>query len=357
MSDNILVPEFVPLPPRKNTGWGEILSIPTVVEYTAKFVIQGWRRKSTDVFKKIPHGRKRKRRRSDSTDRPIKRVWSSGHKTIGPRRIVIEMPTSMDDAQQVLVNALVGMLPMDAKMNIFGFWHSVVLVGVFYRHENLCWVLLNRLNHRLYITSHFVADSLHLFKEVRGIMQLTDKQNKKKWTRQGVNDAMCIFTSLDSMKHNQSVKMNTLPRGVLRFTRTQTALAESITFIKGVGKAGKLLRNFTRVDKPPPGFNPVTFNMTDQTCGWKVFRRTGTHGCTGSKKKPCTCGVVARQLQKSGFDTLGPNDAAMRLMTVLPSSLEKKSCRVLVAHYQPFIDHVKENPSKLYFPAGDVTVD
>jgi len=354
-SEFVDVPEFTVLS-CADKAWISILSTPDNPSFSQKFVIRGWRRKSTQIVKKLPHGRKRKRRRINISDKPTKRSKPRVHFTTGPTEIVVHVPTHMDQGQQAVVNALAGLLPIDAKMNIFGFYHSVILVGVFYRHENLCWIVLNRLNNRLYITSHFMADALHLFKQVRPMMQLTEKQKSKKWTRQGVNDALCLFKSLEAMQQNQALKLNTLPSGVLRFTRTKTGFAETQAFLKGVGQAGNFLRTFTRTDDPPPGFTPITKTLTDSTCGWKVFRRTDVTGCAETVKKPCSCGMFARQLQKEEFEELSPKDAAVKIMTVLPSSLDKVACVGIRMHYKSFIEYVKENPRKLYFPLCDVTL-
>ena len=333
-------------------SWWSIISMPSSPVFLDKFISKRPHRQSNaPLFVTV---RKLKRRRLNENDPVVPKTRSV--QTIGPLEISLCLPTTLQDVQQRVVNAMAGILPVESKINVFGFWHSVILVGCFYRHENLCWILLNRLNHRLYITSHFSADSLHLFNELRPVMQLADKQRGKKWTRQGVNDALCIFHSSVAMQQSHSTKLNTLPRGVLKFTNTNTAMAESIAFLKGTGRAGKTLERFTRIAAPPTGFSAITSTVTETTCGWKVFRTSGANGCKGNATKPCTCSHFVQALKTQGFSNLSPIEAAGRLMTVLPSSLDKPSCAPLYSHYQPFIQHVKANPSILYFPQGDVLI-
>lgn len=357
--DCIQVVDFAPM---RISGWHAAVWSAVLTSsdapFTDKFVSKGARRKHTDLrvitsplLKHVRLFRKQKRRRLNGDDPSLPKVHST--QTIGPVSVTVSLPITVNDVQQAVVNALAGMLPIESKINIFGFWHSVILVGCFYRHENLCWVLLNRFNHRLYITSHFIADSLHLFKELRSVMQMGDKQRGKKWTRQGVNDALCIFSNSDAMQQNQSMKLNALPRGILKYTHTHSAMAESVAFLKGTGKGGKTLERFTRINKPPPGFSALTASLTESTCGWKVFRTTGTHGCKGTSEKRCSCIDYVSSLKQHGFDKLSPAEAAARLITILPSSLDKPACLPVYTHYQPFIDYVKANPAILYFPKGD----
>ena len=185
------VHDFVPLPLQAQAVWSELLRPPDSQRCSNKFMVKGLRRKTSEIEPILFHSsRKTTQRRLNPSDPPAKRTTQA--LTVEPTQTLVEYPTSVDDAQQKIVNALSGILPLDAKMNIFGFWHSVVLVGVFYRHDSLCWILLNRLNHRLYITAHFLADSLHLFQEIRGNMRLDAAHRDKKWTRQGVKDRKSV---------------------------------------------------------------------------------------------------------------------------------------------------------------------
>ena len=355
MEDTIEAIEYAPPPvTARHAIWVAILNS-CAAPFTDKFISKGNRRKQpAQAAPRAFLFRKQKRRRLNADDQLFPKLRET--QTIGPTAACILLPSSVNDVQQAVVNALAGILPIEAKINMFGFWHSVILVGCFYRHENLCWVLLNRFNHRLYITSHFVADALHLFKEMRSLMQMDARQRDKKWTRQGVNDALCLFSNSEALRQNQSMKLNTLPRGILKFTHTLSAMAEATAFLKGTGKGGKTLEIFTRTTNPPPGFSPLTAGLTESTCGWKIFRTTGNHGCRGKPTKPCTCTDYTNVLRQEGYEKLSPASAAARLITILPSSLDKIECLPIYTHYQPFIDYVKANPAILYFPRGDHAV-
>ena len=213
--------------PVVDPAWLSILKVPDHVQYTNKFIMRGWRRRPAEILQKIPKDRRRKRCRIVPEDMPVKRICKSTHKTIGPTANCNQVPTNTEDTQQHIVNALSLMLPMDARMNIFGFWHAVVLVGVFYRHENLCWILLSRINQRLYITSHFIADSLHLFKQARSIMQVAPRQENKKWTRQGVNDALCIFPNQEAASPERPWPSKTASRSQRASERQDTSCGHS----------------------------------------------------------------------------------------------------------------------------------
>jgi len=332
--------------------WMPILEMPPDPVYTSKFVIKGQRcAMKTTVTSHTDKKQIRKRRRKDSTEKIHKPL--AAKVTLGPQCIQVQSADSIEDACQKVVNALAGILPLDVKMNVFGFWHSVILVAVFYRHDNLCWVLLNRINYKLYITAHFVADSLHLFTTVRQHMQLSKEHKMKKWTRQGVSDVMCFFKTAEAMQKNQSIKLNTLPSGVLRFSYTQNSLEEVNEFLRGSGSGGHLLRNFTRTQVLPPGFDPITRQLTDSTRGWKVFKRSSKTGCKGGAKRPCSCDLISRRLVEGGIGELKDTDAALRLIEAVPSSLDKPSCRPLNEHFHEFIDYVKKNPSLVYMPGKD----
>jgi hypothetical protein len=341
--------ELTPIYTIFQKAWIDILQMPPAPEYTSKFVMKG--RRSAIQNSEIPAIKHRKRRRKDSIEKFLRPIGAN--MTLGPVIVQVQLANSVDDACQRVVDALAGILPLDVKMNIFGFWHSVILVAVFYRHDNLCWVLLNRANYNLYISAHFVADSLHLFTAVRHHLQLSEGHKIKKWTRQGVSDIMCFFKNIDAMKQNKSVKLNTLPRGVLRFGFTKNSLDEVNEFLRGTGSGGHLMRNFIRKQPLPPGYDPLTRQLTDSTRGWKVFKRSSSQGCKGRIKIPCTCDLIGRQLVQGGISDMTDTDAALRIMTVLPTSLDKLACGPLKTHFSHFISYVKENPNRIYFPIQD----
>jgi hypothetical protein len=336
------------LPTTVHTDWVDIISVPATPVFSPKFVIKGKRGGANSEFPGSSTGNPRKRRFRETLGMVL-----SSTVTIGATSVKIEQATCTKDACQKVVNALSGILPLDVKMNIFGFWHSVILVAVFYRHSNLCWVLLNRVNHKLYLSSHFVADSLHLFMAVRKNLKLTLNHQMKKWTRQGVSDIMCFFKNIESMKSNNSVKLNKLPSNVLRFKYTKTALNEVNEFLRGVGPGGYILRTFTRKQPLPHGFNPITGDLTDSTRGWKVFKSTFGPKCSAKQKKNCECVNLSTKLESANISQVPANEAMLLLMTVLPSSLDKPMCNILRNHFQKFIEYVKNNPRRIFFPIQD----
>lgn len=329
--------------------WADILAMPTKAVYTKKFVIKGNRNKTK--IPEMPKNKTRKRRRTArSTIKPNRRT----QRTTGPTKMSIELSSSIEDARQTVVNALSCILPLDVKMNIFGFWHSVILVGVFYRHDNLCWLMLSRVNLKLYLSSHFVADSLHLFRGLRKYLKLPQTHRDKKWTRQGVNDIMCFSKTIEAIAKNKSRKLNTLPATVLKFIETHYAQQQVNEFIRGTGTGGYLLHNFTRKQPLPPGFNPVTGNLADVTHGWKVFKKNTGNGCISSITTSCCCYSICTNLLNSGIDKMAAGEAIVEMMKSLPSSLDRPECSELQRHYRPFIQYVKNNPQLIFLPDKDI---
>lgn len=318
----------------KADQWHDIAKIPDVEVFITfhRAKIQG------DVPFLAPTCRKR-RRQDDSVKIPQLLIPA----IVGPDSIGIRYPSDLDKCAKAVVNALSAILPLDIKLNLFGFAHAMVLVGVLYKHGNLCWIVLNRMNLKFYIASHFVADALHLFNKHR---QRLEFDPERKWNRQGINEIMTLAVSPEQRNLRNITRMNSLPKGVLRFNATARSFNESTEFLRCVGPSGSFLQKFTRKQPAPPGFTVPPEYLCHKASGWKTFKKTNFD-------QPCKPTCVCSHVQVlRGVTT---EDSVINLISAVPSSLEKTSQQNAFAlHFKNFIQFIQTNPTIGFYPEKDI---
>ena len=307
------------------------------------------KKKKTEERKKRKAEERKKRK-----DEKKKEVTVADFKTVATRSPSVRVPTSPEEVQQCVVDALATVLPLDAKVMIFGYWHSIILVGVLYRHDNLCWIILNRTNLRLYLLCHFVSDGIHLFESIRYKLNVPITQVEKKWNRQGVPEVLCIFQSLTDFNNRNGYKMNHLPKEILKYNRTEHSFHKAIEFLRGVGSGGDFLQRFSRTAQSPPGFNPIIHGLTEATRGWKVFNptRSLSRQCIGGKRRLCCAEYVAK-LEAMDFKGMDIVQQAITVVKILPSRLDDANNKVLRDHYSAFIFFVYQNQELMFTPSKD----
>jgi hypothetical protein len=344
--------------------WAILLTHPTNRACDRRFVVKGKRkrnRKRSDLvgitglyaFKSMKTEKKTNKRKTRRTRSVVlyRKLPGFERKTIGTSTVALQCPDNLLMIQECVVNTLSTILPVEGRANIFGSWHAIILVGVFYRYGNLTWIILNRANCELYISSHFVADAVHLFKMIRGNLNLEERQKKCKWHRQGFNDIGCIYRTQIDYVQNLAFPLKNFPPSILQFSPSPYALKSGQEFLKGGGTTGKFITRFKRQAPAPPGFNPVIDHLVDKTRGWKVFNNTVNGYCIEKARRTCPHKHFVRQLDVVKGLTLA--EASPHIMSRVPSSLQKKAL-ALINHYAPFITYVKANPNILFFPTGDV---
>jgi len=277
-------------------------------------------------------------------------------KTIATTSSRIRIPSSIDEAQQCIVDALSLILPIDAKVTIFGFNYSVILVGVLYRHDNLSWIMLNRANLKLYLVCHFVSDGIHLFESMRSKLNQPLKQTDKIWSRQGVPEILLLFESYTDLKNNNAFRINQLPKEIIKFSRTPHSFQKTIEFLRGVGSGGMFLQRYIRKQPLPFGFSPIISGLTEGTRGWKVFNpsRSMSGKCFGGKRQTC-CVDFVQSLMDESFEKLQDFEQAVLISTILPTRMDDSKNRALSLHYEAFINNIrKEQQNHSFFPSVDV---
>jgi hypothetical protein len=269
-------------------------------------------------------------------------------KTIAPTVAGIAIPEVIDDVKQCVVNALAMILPVDARVMVFGFWHAIVLVGVFYRHNNLCWIVLNRVNQKLYLLCHLVADAIHLCEGMRKTLQ-PSAQLARKWNRQGVPEVTCLFRTLTDFINRTGDRLTELPKEVLKFTRSKHCLQRVTEFLRFTGTAGRFLQRYIRAQKPLY-FSAVLHGLTEHTRGWKIFN---SGSCKKGKRRHC-CEVHKKLLDTTVFCEETLKQQIMHIFWVIPSRLDFPENQPLREHFRDFIQWTRDYPEWMFFPDGSV---
>jgi hypothetical protein len=316
------------------TTWIAILARPTVNVFA---ITSKPKRKKVAVKHQQSYVRKQRRRDTDE-----KLPFLGKQAIVGPELCLALDCTSPSYYQQAAINKFSQMLPIDVHLHLFGFAHKMILLAALYKHNNLTWLLLNRVNNKIYLASHFAADALHLFKQKREAVGL---KSCKKFHRQGINEIISLATSADHRHNKKTTKLNFLSRSVLKFAPTSRCLDEIKDFLRGVGPSGQFATTFARMQSLPTGFQHITQTLAENARRSKVFKKqTMQDEC----KPNCACADIVVEPKLTSEDTIA------ELISQVPSSLEAGTDRALHEHFQPFVKHVREHPNLFYFPQTDM---
>ena len=347
----------------ESVTWKQILTQPHKPRFLQTFRVKGIRRLTVERRNKTgmpvatltaPPTRVRKQRRYFGDSR-VRKVGK--HKTVGPLELAVTPPLELSDCQRSVVHAMSNILPIEARVNMFGLWHAVVLIGVCYRYANLTWILLNRANHEIYLSCHLLGDSLHLFEMLRPSMCLEESQRQTKWNRQGFNSVTCVYATRGDYVHHNAFRLKDLPGPVLQFSTSSHVLPTVRQFLGG---SSFFLNRFSYTHQRHFPFDPLFGRLSEDTRGWKVFSSpTPIHGtCSAALHQLCHCEsyvqLLRRRFAQHPHTLL---DAGYSIAQVVPSSLRlrKESIaggdgQALYMHYLPFIQYVRNHPTEQFFP-------
>lgn len=312
-----------------------------------------------------------------------KRIKVAFLRTIAPDRAEVRIPDTINETQRCIVNAIASVLPLDARIMVFGFWHSVILVGAFYLRSNLTFLVLSRTNRKLYLASHFIADGIHLLESVGHLVDLPSDRKTTGWQRKPAAQAIEVHRFAEEIYGGRrGFPLGCIPREILRFKRTKLSLMKAQEFLKGTGEAGAFFRQFwisssPATGPPPPSFprsrffgcyyDPNLNGLTEGTRGWKIFNRlrpiTGSCETARHNNKKCCSGYrrILEQLlpveerpsavSSSSVERERSNRDRIRIvMQILPTIIDEEKNRGLREHFRKFIDYVEKNPKKLFLP-------
>lgn len=319
--------------------WKDIL---TISKHDTVSVAMQKKKKLITKHKLQPIQSVRKRRRTETNHF---KLYVPKKAFVGPTEVKNQIPKDISECTQCIINAMSQILPLDVYVNLFGYAHKMILVGVLYKHNNLCWIILNRANFKLYIASHFVTDALHLFIKNRKQLGFSSDQ---KFNRQGINETISMSLSLENRAQKQIFKLNMLSKNVLKFNSTRHCFDDVLEFLRCVGSTGKFLIDYKRTQPLPPGFQYLNQTLCETTGGWKVFKKVDA---TLKCQDGCTCHLIIIPKQES------LSDSVTSLIEHVPSSLETpKKKHELLNHYELFIEYLKKNPNLVFFPHNDVVI-
>ena len=224
-------------------------------------------------------GRKKRRRRivDELTVMMIPPIVAS-------QQPIIRMPQTITDAPLCIVNAISTVLPIAARVCVFGHNIPIYLCGVMYRHKKLTWVIQNMYNDTFYLSCHFLADLTHLCECLRNEMAF---ECLKKYNRQSFNAATRIYHTYEDFVGNQnSVMLTSLGRSILQFHPSKHDYNKILEFFDGRDNIHNLLKHAR------PCVHGVQI-LTHKYCyrGWKTFAPTINNSghCAGGKRRKCPC--------------------------------------------------------------------
>uniref|UniRef100_A0A6C0BN18 Uncharacterized protein n=1 Tax=viral metagenome TaxID=1070528 RepID=A0A6C0BN18_9ZZZZ len=300
--------------------WQQIL-IP--VPFSSNVVYKSFKSKT---WIKQPVGRKRRRQRVND---PRYARLRQCQRLIGSTRCQVYKPMEVANMQVAILNALTSRLPLDACCMIFGVQVPIVLAGVIYRHGKLVWLMINRMNNELYLSSHFIADTHHLFEALRPHLPL--RHRKKKFNRQSFNNATFYGSK-------PGTTLSKLGPAITEFNPSDYDLLQVQKFIDMLDHDKNFLRHC------PPKINPhLTHDIVKELRGWKTFGPTVplSGKCTGGKRRKCACGPYQKQIIKAATESTIMNSILMHVPSTVTSEVVRE-------RFAPLMDYVRDNPNRTF---------
>lgn len=230
--------------------------------------------------------------------------------TLGNTTQEVKEPVRLHDMGVCILNAIATRLPLPATCGIFGQKIPIELIGVLFRNHNLVWIIRCKLNDCLYLSSHFLADVVHLFEVCRARMPSPEVKHN----RQSFNNATKV----------QGVTLAKLCLGVTRLQSHQVYLNTVLNFIR----TGRLLTDLPV--NPQAVSIPPSQAIAQYVTGWKVFVVTepmsGRCSANRRSKTGCTCEKVIQEAEEDIRDSTVP----VGLLVHLPSNLKPE----VLEHYK-----------------------
>ena len=297
-------------------GWGNIVNMPPV---SAKML-------STQKVWLSSGKRKKKELKKNTLVLNKKQCLSNNQekKKFAPLTCPALKPTN---SQETLLNRLTATLPLDCRVNIAGFWHSLILVGALYRYSKLNWVLLNRNNHQIYLSSHIAPDCLHVVSSI----------NDSTWCRQSFNKICCVYKSQTEYDFHQGTRLlQILPTEILHHVQDEP-----------VSAVDAFCSTYARNDKDNEDWSlphlPATKSMflRRRALGSKIINGR----CVDGKQKfKCPCDQTVAKVRADAVAVKW--DISQVAMYYCPTSLPN------IDILTPFINYVKANPTVMFFPTS-----
>ena len=242
------------------------------LQYTQAVKFKRKRQKKQPTTTMLPQPR-RKRRRAKVKAFDLT-VVTSIHMTMVPRTI--------DDAPQAIINAISSKLPCQASIVIYGITIPIKLMGVFYKQNQLTWIIENVRNHKIYHGSHFIADLIHLFHFYHHLLPARFKHIK--FRRRSFSNTCFVHFS-----PTKSVLVAEVFKGVLQFLAQQPDLVNAQRFIEMKDHEHNFLRHAPFVHRR--FLNNLHFEQQPKVRGRRVFKPLPC------EHKRCSCTTIRKRIE------------------------------------------------------------
>ena len=260
------------------------------------------------------------------------------------------IPQTVEAMPQTVINALAMTTPIDVRLKIFGYWHSMIVVSIFYRARNLSMLMIKRgVWDRVFLSSHCVIDALHIFEHNRYTVQWDHENHiRHKWVRQSFPNIVKVYNNKSEYVNRKGRTLKDIPTCISRCENSASGFQETCEALMG-NDTFKLtsLRRMT----------PVPFTCSDSLpydtiCGT-------ARACTAATSLPCIsrvcqCKIYLNELAKSNINQMNCNDAIQLLWQHVPSAI---SSPVMLNCLKPLIDFCRSNPKYVFLPQGDAEIE
>jgi len=331
-------------------SWKECMYKPATVLFSHERVDTS---NAGDKIILAPSRARKKRRRTFDDIRD--NIWPT---MITPTNIEYKIPQTIQDMPQCVINCFSTMVPVDIRIKLFGYWHSMIIVSMFYRSRNLTMFMIKRgVWDKVFMSSHCIADATHMFENMRHIIKWDHpKHHTRKWRRQSLSNTLAIYRNIQSYRNKKGDSFSLLPTCVTRFENSHTVFEQTCELLKGNGNNKIIMNYLPRKTKLP--FQLYIPQQLYTRCITGVKRICGsttalTGGCNSQRQAQCDCGKYTDILLTKNLQNMSCADAIHTVWQNMPSAISNME---LLDALSPLISFCKNNPNYVFLPEGDSNV-
>lgn len=265
----------------------------------------------------------------------------------------VKVPNTSYEARQCMVNALATVLPLEGEISVLGVRCPVIVVGAIYISTQLNWIVLSRLNHRLYLNKHMVQDAEHLYESM--LISGDEKRANVFKRSHKPHKNLKFYPSVEARLRDEPYPiMLRLPEHLRKFPiNNSSALRKMQDFLAGYGQAEGFFKTFAKQYPSAADekimeaiYDPRLHGVvTEAVRGWSCFHKNRVDNRI----------QYVNAIDKLRASRLGkevqPNLEA-DVLRMLPTILElNEKNHYITEHFKSFIAYVKSHPYQMFYPS------
>lgn len=274
---------------------------------------------------------------------------------IAAQKSEVRVPQSHYEARQCMVNAIATVLPIEGEIDVLGLRCPVIVLGAVYIGTQLNWIVMSRVNHRLYLNKHLVQDAEHLYESMI-VSGGKERRRNMPHRPKDVHRTLKFYPTIGARMKNEAYEvMKIFPEHLRKFptnNNNQSALSKVQDFLQSKGKAGDFFELFGKKHVTPEDkkaleaiYDPRLHGVVNEAVrGWCCFHKNRVDTRIEY--------VTAIEKMRRARDTSTQSSLQADIVTALPTILELNDKNAdIVNHFATFVQYIKTHKHQMFYPS------